>query len=297
MSGDTASSSEEGQPRWLDVAITVLPPLSLITALLIYFAAVRRVAFAEALGLNVDLLEESSILGYVLRSTGVVFFPVLVATIGFLLWLWMDRILRRWVHGRVHLRVISRASWALPVAAVLLVLGVVLVAMISRGARPYVHVVLPFVAVLAILAAVYGASLRRLLGDRDSDQVSVGRRWAINALIGLLVSLLLFAGMDNFAHVVGYGLAEGIIKQPQLNTNPVLLYSSQDLQLDPAAAIRQELPGGEHAAYRYRYQGLRLAFVDGGRYFFIGQNWRPRSGTMIVLHLDGMRIEFTRGTS
>lgn len=293
---DAADSRGAERPQWLDVAVTVLPPLSLITALLIYFAAARRAAFAEGLGLNVDLIEDSSILGYLLSSTQAVFFPLTVASIGLLLWLLVDRMLRRWACSRVHLQAISRVAWALPVGAAVLVVGTVLVAMVSPVAKPYVLVVRPFVLALAILAAVYGASLRHLLDGKSCDQGSIGRRWAINALIGLLVSLLLFAGMDNFAQVVGYGLAERIIEQPQRFTNPVLLYSAQDLQLDPAAAVRQDLPGGDHAAYRYRYRGLRLAIVDGGRYFFIGRNWRPRSGTIIVLPREGLRIEFPRGT-
>jgi hypothetical protein len=294
MSEDVAANPAHERPRWLDVAVTVLPPLSLVTALLVYFAWVRRLAFAEALGLNVDLMAESSILSYALRSTGVVFFPLVVASSGLLLWLWVDRILRRWAHSRVHLQAILRASWWLPAGAAVIVLSAVSVAMIFPVTKPYVRLVLPFVLVLAVLAAAYGASLRRLARGKVGDQGSVGRRWAINAVIGLLVSLLLFAGMNNFAYVVGYGLAAGIIEQPQRYTYPVLLYSARDLQLDPATALRQELPGGDYTAYRYRYAGLRLAFVDGGRYFLIGRNWRARGGTIIVLSPDGLRIEFPR---
>jgi hypothetical protein len=293
MSEDGARTRGDERPRWLDVAVTVLPPLSLITALLVYFASARRVAFATALGLNGDLLEEASILSYLLRSTNEVFVPLLVANIGLLLWLWVDRMLRRWARSRVHFQAIS---WALQVIAAILVLGTVLAVMVSSVVQPYVLVFWPFVVTLAVLAAAYGASWRHLADCKGGDPSSVGRRWAINALIGLLVSLLLFWGMDGFAQVVGRGLAERIIEQPQRYTDPVLLYSAQDLQLDPAAAVRQELSGGEHAAYRYRYQGLRLAFVDGGRYFLIGQNWRPRGGTMIVLSREGLRMEFPRGT-
>ncbi|MGH3798391.1 MAG: hypothetical protein ACRDSP_26385 [Pseudonocardiaceae bacterium] len=76
----------------------------------------------------------------------------------------------------------------------------------------------------------------------------------------------------------------------------MLLYSAEDLRLDPATATRQELPGEEHAAYRYRYQGLRLAFADEGNYFLIGRTWQQRDGTLIVLPHDGIRIEFSHYT-
>lgn len=292
MSANAAGRPEDERPQWVNVAVSVLSPLSLITALLIYFAWVQRVAFAAALGLNANLLEEMSVRAYLLRSTGAVFFPLLVAGVALLLWLWTDRILRR----RVHLRAVSRIARALPVSAALLVLSTVLVAMVSAAAEPYVLVWWPFVVALAVLTAAYGASLHHLSSRDAGDMDSVGRRWAINAVIGLLVSVLLFWGMDGFAQVVGRGLAERVIEQPQRYTQPVLLYSAQDLQLDPATALRQELPGGEHTAYRYRYQGLRLVFVDGGRYFLIGRDWRPRGGTVIVLPADGVRMEFPRGT-
>jgi hypothetical protein len=295
MSENVADRPEDERPQWVDVAVTILSPLSLITALLIYFAWVRQAAFAATLGFSADLLEEPSILGYLLRSTAPVFFPLLVASVGLLLWLWVDRMLRRWVRSRVHLHAVLRISWALPVSAALLVLSTVLVAMVSPVAQPYVLIFWPFVVALAILAAAYGASLHHLAGRNAGHKDSVGRRWAINAVIGLLVSVLLFWGMDGFAQVVGRGVAERIIVQPQHYTQPVLLYSAQDLQLDPATAVRQELPGGEHSAYRYQYQGLRLAFVNGGRYFLVGRNWRSRGGTMIVLPSEGVRMEFPRG--
>jgi hypothetical protein len=296
MSENVADMPEDERPQWVDVAVTILSPLSLITALLIYFAWVRQAAFATTLGFNVGLLEEPSIPDYLLRSTvSWVFFPLLVTSVGLLLWLWVDRMLRRWVRSRVRLHAVLRISWALPVSAALLVLSTVLAAMVSPVAKPYVLVFWPFVVALAILAAAYGASLHHLAGRNAGNKDSVGRRWTINTVIGLLVSMLLFWGMDGFAQVVGRGLAERIIGQPQRYTQPVLLYSAQDLQLDPATAVRQELPGGEHSAYRYQYQGLRLAFVNGGRYFLVGRNWRSRGGTMIVLPSDGVRMEFPRG--
>lgn len=296
MSEQTTGRRGDERPPWLDVAVMILSPLSLITALLIYFAAVRQTSFVRALGVHVDMLEEASVLSYLLDSTLPVFFPLLVASIGLLLWLWVDRMLRRWVRRRAHLGVVSRISWVLPVGAAVLVVATVLIATVSPIARPYVLAFWPFVVALAVLVWVYGTSLCRLVGRNADDEGHVGRRWAVNASIGLLVSLLLFGGMDNFAHVVGGGEAARIIQQPQRHTRPVLLYSAQDLQLDPVAAVKQELPDGEHAAYRYRYHGLRLAFVDGDRYFLIGRNWRPRSGTVIILPRDGLRMEFPRRT-
>jgi len=176
-----------------------------------------------------------------------------------------------------------------------LVLVTLLVRAIFPVAQPYVSLALPFLLALAVLTAAYGASLFRLADQKASGEDDGSRRWATNALIGLLVSLLLFWGVDGFAQVVGRGLAERIKEQPHLYTQPVLLYSTQDLHLDPVTATHQELSGEEHSAYRYRYEGLRLIFVNGDQYFLIGQTWRSRGGTLIVLPRNGIRIEFPRG--
>jgi len=296
VSEEVESKRGDERPQWLDVAVTILPPLSLITALLVYFGWARRVAYAAELGFDVGLLEEASIPGYLIRSVGTVFIPLLVATVGLLLWLGVDRMLRRWARDRVHLLAISRASWVLPVSGALLVLVALLVKAASPVAQPYVSLALPFLLALVVLATTYGASLRRLADRKPSDGDDASRRWATNALIGLLVSLLLFWGVDGFAQVVGRGLGERINEQPYRYTQPVLLYSRQDLHLDPATATHQELPGEEHSAYRNRYEGLRLVFVNGDQYFLIDRNWRPRGGTLIVLPRDGIRIEFPRGS-
>ncbi len=282
------------QPPWLGVAVTVLPPLSLITALLVYFSWIRRAEYATALGLNVDIIEQGPLFDQLLRSVDAVYFPLFLATVGLLLWLGADRILRRWARDQNHQKAIFRVSWALPGSATVLLAGTVFLGVFSPATQPYVSLAWPFLAALAVLAASYGASLRRLLDRKITAADSVSHRWASNAVVGLFVALLLFYGMDGFAKVVGDGLAQRIIDHPSRFTQPVLLYSAQDLQLDPATASRQELPGGEHTAYNYRYEGLRLIFVDGSQFFLIGRTWQTRSGTLIVLPRDGIRIEFPR---
>jgi hypothetical protein len=62
MIEDVESSREQERPQWLNVAITVVPPPSLLTALLDYFVAARRDAFAQGLGINGDLLEGNRLL-------------------------------------------------------------------------------------------------------------------------------------------------------------------------------------------------------------------------------------------
>lgn len=285
------------RPPWLGVAVTVLPPLSLITALLVYFSWIRRAEYVTTLGLNVDLIEQGPLFDQLLSSVDTVYLPLLVAAVGLLLWLGADRVLRRWARDQSRRQAVFRVSWALTASTTALLMGTVLWGVFSPVAQPYTSLAWPFLAALAVLAAPYGTSLRRLTDRKTTAKDSVGHRWASNSVIGLLAALLLFYGMDGFAKFVGVGLALRIIDHPSRFTQPVLLYSAQDLQLDRATASRQELPGGEHNAYHYRYEGLRLVLVDRSQFFLIGRTWQTRSGTLIVLPRDGIRIEFPRNGS
>jgi len=93
----------------------------------------------------------------------------------------------------------------------------------------------------------------------------------LRAYIELTMPLLLFAGVDGFAKVVGRGLARQLIEHLEQYTRLVLIYSKEDLQLDPADATQTTLPTGPDG-YRHRYDGLRLAFIDGNTYFLLPRN-------------------------
>lgn len=284
-------------PQWLVFAMAVFPPLSLVVALLVYFAQVRESAYARALGFNSSLLEEASIPAYLVDSAGAVFFPLLVAVIGLLAWLVVDVVLRRWARAPTHVQVISRVSWVLPLSGTILVLASLLIRKLSSAAQPYISLALPFLFTLAVLAAAYGASLRRLIAQDASREGHSSHRWAINGLTGLLVTLLLFWGVDGFAQAVGRGHAQRVIEKPNQYTRSIVLYSAQDLHLDPPTVTKQKLPGDDQSAYGYRYEGLRLVLVNDDHYFLIGKTWRSRNGTIIALPRDGVRIEFPRGTA
>lgn len=290
------SEQPDGRPQWRDIALTAFPPVTLVVALLVYYAWVRRDAYAEQLGFDPGLLGETSIAGYLLRSVKAVWFPLVVALSGVLVWLLADRILRRWIADGTRVPALFCVRWALYGAAVALAASAELVPIIAPASGPYVDVAWPFLIALAVLALAYGRSLRGLTVRQRGARDSVGHRWAITTVTGILVALLLFDGMEGFAQVVGRGLAMRIITQPTGHTQPVLLYSARDLQLSPSTATTQPLPGTADPAYRYCYQGLRLVTVGGGNYFLIGRNWRS-AGPLIVLPQDGIRVEFLRNAA
>lgn len=71
------------------------------------------------------------------------------------------------------------------------------------------------------------------------------------------------------------------------------VYSLKPLGIG-ANAIKEVKVGTGDAAL-YRYDGLRLLVLSGGRFFFLHDGWTARDGTVIVLPDDNsVRIEFKR---
>jgi len=282
---------------WLEGFTTVLPPVTLVVGLLVYFAWVRQMAQSSALGFDVTILAEASIPAYLIRSVGALYFPLVVLTVVALALLWVDRRLRARLADRRRLRSLLRLSGAVP--AVVVALGLIAAVASLNGPllRAYAVLAAPFLLAAAVLSFSYGNSLRRAVRGRlptRRNRALDEPRFARSLLTGFLVALLLFAGVDGFAKVVGRGLARQVVEDPVRHTRAVLLYSRDDLQLDPADATRTVLANQEQGGYHYRYEGLRLVFVNGGSYFLIPLTWQHSQGKLIVLGQDGLRIEFIR---
>jgi hypothetical protein len=286
-------SQNLGHIRWAKWFTTVVPPVTLVVALLVYFAQARRIAQASAMGIDASILKEPSIPAYLTRSVGALYVPMVVATTAALIVLWLDRRLKKRLTDRRQLRKILRISIGVPLLAVGLIPIVAALALIGPSLRAYVGLIMPFLLAAAVLACWYGASLRNAIRGRLPTRVADEPRLGGSLLTGLLVALLLFAGVDGFAQVVGRGLARQLIEEPVQYSKPIILYSREDLQFDPADAKSVRLRGQQND-YVHRYEGLRLAFVDGDYYFIIPRTWQRSQGKIIVLNQGGMRVEFLR---
>lgn len=285
-----------GRPGWLEWLTNALPPVTLIVALLVYFAWVRRIAQSSALGFDASILQEASIPGYLVRSVGALYMPLVVLTALALVLLWLDRRLRARLDDRRRLRLVLRVASVVPVVIVALTLFVATMSLAGPLQRRYAVLAMPFLLAATVLAVGYGNSLRRAVHSRlpTRRNRALDQPWLAGTILScFLVALLLFAGVDGFAKVVGRGLAQQVIDNPAQYTKPVLLYSRDDLQLDRADATRTELANQGQDGYRYRYEGLRLVFVDGGSFFLIPRTWQSTQSKLIVLRQDGLRIEFT----
>jgi hypothetical protein len=81
----------------------------------------------------------------------------------------------------------------------------------------------------------------------------------------------------------------------RLHTLPdVVLYSERGLSL-AGPGVREVRCAAKDAAYRFRYDGLKLMLRSGDQYLFIPGNWTPATGTAFVLpRTSSLRLEFAR---
>jgi hypothetical protein len=106
------------------------------------------------------------------------------------------------------------------------------------------------------------------------------------------VTLLLFWGTADYAQALGRRLAvnfeQGVQYMPRAE-----VYALKPLGIGSDAVKEVKLGSGDTALYRY--DGLRLLVLSGGRFFFLHDGWTPRDGTVIVLPDDNsVRIEYKR---
>ncbi len=286
----------------LRTALTVVgafgPPLTVATALLVYFGWARSYVEARELGIDESVLGMST-RDYLLRSINTLYVPLLLAAAVGVCWLLAhERLLASLEnHGRAGARATRqvfgalRASWL----AVPLLGGVA--GLIWPGAR---DLIVPLSFTLGILLATYSVAMVRrideLAGNGNGALPRSLAAWhapLMKALIGALVTLSLFWELANFAGVVGRGLAHDVVAGLPQRTG-VVVYSNKDLQIE-GPGVSKVWFSQDDSAYRYRYDGLRILQESGGKFYLMPVDWSLPDNKIIVLPDDGtVRLEFTR---
>jgi hypothetical protein len=108
--------------------------------------------------------------------------------------------------------------------------------------------------------------------------------------LAIVVSVIcaLWAG-SLYANGIGTRAAQDFARHLGTKTQ-VAVYTAQGLSLAGPRVTRQVFPAG--LAYRYRYEGLRLLYVNSGTYYLLPLGWTPQSGlTYVLAPGDQMRIE------
>lgn len=274
--------------RTIGVISAIGPPITVVTALLFYFGWARADAQATHMGLNVSLFGYA-VQDYLLISINALFLPLVCLLVAGLVWVALDRWLRRLIADGRDRAIIART---VDVATLLsgLVVGTSLIMAIREPARTAFFI--PYLMALGVLIGAWCISLRRLMRAATSPPLTTEQRAVEMTLVLSIVTLLLFWGTADYAQALGRRLAvnfeHAVRAMPRAE-----VYSPKPLGIG-ADAIKEVKVGTEDAAL-YRYDGLRLLVLSGGRFFFLHDGWTVQDGTVIVLPDDNsVRIEFKR---
>ena len=280
----------------------IVAPTTVVAALLFYFGYVATRSRFEYFGVYLDItdLSNQSLLLYGLE---VVYVPAALAFLAVLL-----------IVG-LH----STVSWltsdaARDPASLLVALGTGLAGLLLVG-RALVGMFVPSVeerepvpgtTALALAAgpallayAVWIASrvaARRAVGGPlgfaawlAGDSAARLRRSALACVLALAVAGLFWAA-NEFAWAYGAGRAYD--DALHMRDRPAVVLETKDPLTGPLPGVREtDLAGGQDAAFRYRYEGLRLLVAGGGRLFLVPERWVAASRTTVVRYDDGVRIQ------
>ncbi|GAA3216717.1 hypothetical protein [Actinocorallia longicatena] len=273
--------------RWI---IGLVANITVITALLVYFGWQRDYVMAGRIGIDEDVLGQST-RDYLLRSVGPALTLLLTVAACGLAWLQFDRLLAARLRSpdpadrpaRVLLIALSAAWIAMPAAAWLL--GQAAAGLDLTALRELMFVLWPFSIGGGLLLTYYGSHLRGTIPE--------GRDPLFQAMVLIVVLVTLFWGTSNYATLRGYALAESLADGVH-RLSAVTVYSQKRLFLSAPGVTETPLTG-KNAAYSYRYAGLRLLARSGGRSFLVADSWSPGNGPVMVLsEKDPLRMEFSK---
>lgn len=157
--------------------------------------------------------------------------------------------------------------------------------------RNYVAVS-PLSLAAGVLLLTYAFHLRRVTTAPARPERLAIAEWAA---VFMLVGISLFWAATDYSTEVGKVRAQ--LLATTLSTKPsVVVYSAQSLSLH-ATGVREVICESPDAAYRFRYEGLKLVRQAGDRYLFLPATWSPVDGVAIVMpRNDSLRLEFTRAS-
>jgi hypothetical protein len=293
--GAGAPVSDVALPQVLKMLGAVVAPATLLTALMYYFGRLEYAGLFWYLGADVTVLD-LTVQDY-LNNSVAGFIPPLIATTGAaLLALWVHQLLVEALPTGTRRTVLHVLIPAAAIAGFILVS----LAMADLVMGPVFPVSFPegrglSLSVGVLLLAYAVRLLRPLIAERRPQQVA--RRAAPGTVVEsgavfILVSVGLFWAVGSYAIGVGVGYAQQF--ETTLPSRPdVVAYSEKRLSLQ-APGVREVICQDPDAAYRFRYDGLKLTLQSGNQYLLLPAGWTHTNGAAILLpRSDKVRMEFS----
>ena len=286
----TEASGDERSPwsRLLGVVSAIGPPITVVTALLFYFGWARADAQASSMGLDESLFGYAA-QDYILISISALYLPLVLLLIVGVIWLALDRWLRREIDQDRHRTLAAKVAGSAAVIAVVIAAVGLLVAFLQPTRTA---IFAPYVMAAGVLVAAWGIRLRRHARLGHAPSLTTEERAVEVTLVLSLVTLLLFWGTADYAQAVGRGLAAGFERNVQ-SLPRAEVYSPKPLGIGADAVKVSDVGTKEQPLYRY--DGMRFLVLSGGRFFFLHDGWTTENGTVVVLPDDNsIRVEFGR---
>ena len=287
-----------GLPQLVKLLGTVVAPTTLLTSLLFYFGWSHAYYFYDYFGVNSTLLGLTT-RDYVQKAVDGLFVPMMVAAcVGFLA-LWAHSLLRARLAVGAHRRVLRLIAGMAAVGLVMAVGGFWSVFAATVLRRYLYGTAAPLSLAFGVLLLVYAVHLWR---SRTVGRRTAGPAWgrvAEWAAVFVLVGLSLFWAANNYSVAVGRQRARQMVLQ--LPREPgVVLFSERSLSL-AAPGVQEVRCKDPQAAYRFRYDGLKLLPQSGDQYLLLPEKWSRSNGVAILIpRNDSLRLELVpasaRGT-
>ncbi len=288
-----AEPATSGIAQLATVLAAVVAPTTLLTSLLLFFGASHASVFYGEFGVDTSLLDLTT-QDYLQRSLDGLFVPMTVLACAGLLVLWGHAVLRARLAAGYTPRTLRVLVPMLAVAGLGLALAGLSAVFAWTAIGGYLAVA-PLCLASGVLLLVYAVHLRgALAAARDGGGRPRRPEWmavAEWAGVFVLVGLSLFWAASDYSAAVGRSRASQFVAE--LPTYPdAVVYSGRSLSLD-GPGVREVRCQGPDAAYRYRYDGLKLMLQSNEQYLFLPEGWSDSDGMAIIMpRTDALRLEF-----
>jgi hypothetical protein len=283
-------------PQVLKIVGSVVAPTTLLTALLFYFGLVYSIGYFRYFGVNFTVLD-LPVQSYLMLSADGLIIPLICVAAVILLALWLYQLRLDTLPIRAR-RIVQRVLMPFSaIAGAVLVIMAMAHAVLGAPVFPATFLEARGLSLsIGILLLAYAARLRRMLSAqrrsppllRHLPDAVIVAKWGA---VFILVSIGLFWAVGSYAIGVGAGQAQESAADLYYSPN-ITLYSEKSLSL--TSSVHEVTCRNPDAAYRFRYDGLKLVPQLGSHYLFVPADWTQADGVAILIpRTEAVRLEFS----
>lgn len=270
----------------------IVAPTTLLTSLLFFFGWSRAYWFYDYFGVHSTLLGLTS-QDYVQQSLDGLFVPLTIVACVVLVALWVHTVLRSRLAAGASPRLLRVLLPALAAGGLVLTAAGLWSVVATTVLNRYLAAA-PISLAVGVVLLVYAAHLWRSTragGDGAAPPRAAWLAVAEWAGVFVLVGLSMFWAANDYSAAVGRSRARQFVAELPIYPSAVV-YSERSLNLR-APGVREVRCQDQEAAYRYRYDGLKLVLQSGDQYLFLPETWTPANGVAILMpRNDTLRLEF-----